>query len=406
MRKSTGGFALVLTLALLALLVLAVVALSALVRVNSQVSSSGTAQLQARQNALLALAVAQSELQKAAGQDARVTGMAGITGIAANLNNTTRHWCGVWRIDGTFIGWLTSGAQSASAALVSSAVSIELVSTSAVGASAANSEHVIAGKLVVPDASGTVTGNYAWVVLDEGVKTAAYAPSPIGTAPVIFSNSTNAQSRLRDAVASYSSGLPTITTFEQLALLPTPASALTPSTIQDNWHHVSLTPRWVVGNQLQTGYQNVNTNSAIVWRNLLQTYNISSSAPAQIAASTLSTRGTTLQNTAATFSTTGKYSNGPFTTPSGVAALLGAVFTSGSPTAAQINTVLAPQLAVRSDTFRIRGYGEALNPADSSQIDAIAYCEAIVQRTPDSAPNGLGRRFVVVAFRWLGVGDI
>jgi hypothetical protein len=406
MNRSSRGFALVLTLALVGLLVLAVFALSALVRVNAQVAGSSTAQMQARQNAQLALGLALSELQKAAGPDARVTGIAGITGIAPHAANTTRHWCGVWRSDGSFIGWLASGAQAGAPALMNGVTSIELLASGAVGAAAANSEHVIAGKLEIADATGARLGSYAWLVLDEGVKTSAYSPAPVGIAPVIFANAANAQSRLRDALATYASALPRVSSYEQLAMLPPPGAVLTPSTIQDNLHHATLTARWVVGNQLQTGYVNVNTNSAIVWRNLLQTYNTSPAAPTQLAAGTLSTRGTSLQNAVAGFSTAGKTVNGPFTQAVGVSALLASVFTSGSPTAAQIHGVLAPQLAVRSDTFRIRAYGEAVNPADATQIDAVAWCEAMVQRTPDPTPNGLGRRFEIVTFRWLGPGDL
>ena len=91
---NNAGFALVITLSLLALLVLAVFALSALVRVNSQIATVSQYQTQARQNAQLALNAALSELQRHAGDDTRITGMAGITGIAGNQNASTRYWCG------------------------------------------------------------------------------------------------------------------------------------------------------------------------------------------------------------------------------------------------------------------------------------------------------------------------
>ena len=75
--------------------------------------------------------------------------------------------------------------------------------------------------------------------------------------------------------------------------------------------------------------------------------------------------------------------------------------------------VLGPMLNARSDTFVIRGYGDA---ADSSgTIRARAWCEAIVQRTPEplkpdasglnsadaGKPGDFGRRFIVKSFRWL-----
>ncbi len=92
--------------------------------------------------------------------------------------------------------------------------------------------------------------------------------------------------------------------------------------------------------------------------------------------------------------------------------------------AAVLNT-LAPVLAVRSDTFTIRVAAEALNaalePGDPDRVAARAWCEATVQRLPefvDPADDAatwpatvaenvaLGRRFRIVAFRWLGPDDI
>lgn len=401
------GFALVITLGLLALLVLAVYALGALGRVHAQVADAGLRQVQARQNAQLALALAFDELQRKAGGDDVVTGIAGVTGVAPNAANSTRHWAGVWRDDGRFVGWLASGAQSLSPGLQPGVTSVALVGNATVGAAAANSEHVIAGKLPIDSAAGGASGRYAYVVLDEGVKTSAHAPSPVGLAPVIFATSpTSAQGRLRDALATYAPALPKVSSYEQLALLPSPAAALTASVVQDNLHHVTLTNRRVVGVQLQTGFTNVNTNSALVWRNLLQTYNTSPLAPASIASGTLSTRGTNIQNGLAAFTTAGKAANGPFTSLAAVSGFLGSVFPSGSPTGAQIFAVLSPQLTVRSDTFRIRVFGEVLDPADGAATDAVAYGEALVQRMPELAPNGLGRRFVVISFRWLGPGDV
>jgi hypothetical protein len=87
-----------------------------------------------------------------------------------------------------------------------------------------------------------------------------------------------------------------------------------------------------------------------------------------------------------------------------------------------ILTALAPVLFARSDTFVIRTYGEAVNPA-TGVTEGKAWCEATVQRIPEyfdpaddatvapadltSALNqNLGRRFKVVSFRWLTRSDI
>ncbi|MCH6255283.1 hypothetical protein MLD52_01900 [Puniceicoccaceae bacterium K14] len=82
-------------------------------------------------------------------------------------------------------------------------------------------------------------------------------------------------------------------------------------------------------------------------------------------------------------------------------------------TQTDILAAIAPYLTVRSDTFLIRAYGNALNPNDPNDIWAEAYCEAIVQRFPEKHPTetdsdpmsatsgGFGRQFKIIAFRWM-----
>ena len=87
---------------------------------------------------------------------------------------------------------------------------------------------------------------------------------------------------------------------------------------------------------------------------------------------------------------------------------------------ADVLGVLGPVLAVRSDTFLVRAYGDAVDPATGA-VTARAWCEAVVQRTPayvdpadpPAAATGLaaanatyGRRFEIVAFRWLAPEEI
>ena len=91
-------------------------------------------------------------------------------------------------------------------------------------------------------------------------------------------------------------------------------------------------------------------------------------------------------------------------------------------TQADILTALAPVLTPRSDTFLVRTYGEAINPATNAS-EGRAWCEAVVQRVPEyldaaDAPEVLpadltsevnrsgGRRFKVISFRWLTRADI
>lgn len=63
---------------------------------------------------------------------------------------------------------------------------------------------------------------------------------------------------------------------------------------------------------------------------------------------------------------------------------------------------MAPFLSARSDTFRIRSYGSGPHSTNKSEI----WCEAILQRTPESLPGDFGRRFVLTSVRWLDKDEI
>ena len=75
-----------------------------------------------------------------------------------------------------------------------------------------------------------------------------------------------------------------------------------------------------------------------------------------------------------------------------------------------VMTQIGPVLRARSDTFLIRAYGDYVNPV-SGRVEGRVWCEALVQRVPEVVaeadsldtpnPNGLGRRFQIIHFRWL-----
>lgn len=89
-------------------------------------------------------------------------------------------------------------------------------------------------------------------------------------------------------------------------------------------------------------------------------------------------------------------------------------------TQADLLQFIGPALSARSDTFRIRAYGESRDGA--GKIAAKCYCEAVVQRSPnyvdpsnDTLETGdalnetnqkFGRRFEIVSFRWLKEEEI
>ena len=113
-----NGFALIITIVLLAMLVLLMVSMAALTRVETAIATNYQTQDRARQNALLALKIALGQMQKYAGPDQRVTATADLaardatgdvyTAASGNPTNATslnglatpgpgtRYWTGVW----------------------------------------------------------------------------------------------------------------------------------------------------------------------------------------------------------------------------------------------------------------------------------------------------------------------
>jgi hypothetical protein len=87
------GFALLITITLLAFLVLLLVSLASLTRVETQVASNNQQLAQARQNALMALNIAIGQLQKYAGPDQRTTARADLENGAGIVNS---QWIGVY----------------------------------------------------------------------------------------------------------------------------------------------------------------------------------------------------------------------------------------------------------------------------------------------------------------------
>jgi hypothetical protein len=93
----------------------------------------------------------------------------------------------------------------------------------------------------------------------------------------------------------------------------------------------------------------------------------------------------------------------------------------GSLTQGHVMNALGNAVTVRSDTFTVRAYGESVNA--KGKVLARAWCEAVVQRTPDyldsadlnevktadltsSINSKFGRRLRIVSFHWLGRADV
>ncbi|MET0262515.1 MAG: hypothetical protein ABW223_06435, partial [Rariglobus sp.] len=123
--RSRRGFALLITITLLAFLVLLLVSLSSLTRVETQVADNSLKVAQARANALLALNLALGQLQTFTGPDQRVTVPASLGDGTNNSQsvpvNGSRHWVGAWgnarastgdRSEPRFLNWLVSGNEN------------------------------------------------------------------------------------------------------------------------------------------------------------------------------------------------------------------------------------------------------------------------------------------------------
>ncbi|MFZ5494152.1 MAG: hypothetical protein ACOZE5_02290 [Verrucomicrobiota bacterium] len=398
-EKPAAGFALVITVVLLALLVLVVFALSTLSRVGAAVAATGNQQVQARQHALLGLSQAVGVLQRYAAEDDVLTGIAGLTGIPSGPNQPARHWCGVWDRDGDFLHWLASGADNAPIPVLDTGDTFALVANGSLGADGSEKEHVRAPlqpvEINTRDRASVRLGAYAWWVGDEGVKLSAVLPE---------------ERHAIDTLITLAPDAPPLTSalsYEQIALVPT---TITPTALagqlRANFHALGRAHLGVTGPVPVAGLLNINTTSHPFWRGLASTYNrLKPSSAATL--SPVAFADWMRDHFSAADPGAGKAANGPYPSVDlflNSAALTGAL-TAGGGSLLDFGDVMRPWLAVRSDTFRVRACGDAVNPADPTRTVATAWCEAIVQRVKDD-PAATSGRFVITYFRWLGADDI
>jgi hypothetical protein len=390
----------VLTVVLLALLVLVTYALSVLSQVGAGVAATGNYQVQAREHALLGLSQAIGALQRYSAEDDLLTGMAGVTGIPAGPNQPARHWCAVWDRDGGLFRWLASGAvDDGLIPSLNTADALTLVASGALGADGSEKEHVRARRVPVTvntrDRSAVVLGTHAWWVGDEGVKLSAVLP---------------AERHAIDALVAVEPDAPllaSVLSYEQVALVP---GSLTPTALagqlRNNFHALGRSHLSVVGPAAVAGRLNINTTSRPFWRGVAATYNRLKLGGAPTIFP-VAFADAMVDRFAAADPGAGKRVNGPYPSVDlflNSEALTAAVAASGG-SVQEFGDAMRPWLAVRSDTFRVRAYGDAVNPSDPGRIEAGAWCEAIVQRVKDSPGNSSGR-FIITYFRWLGPDDI
>lgn len=215
--RRSRGFALLITLTLLAFVVLLLVGLASYTKIETAVAGNFQKQAQARQNALLALDVALAQLQKHAGPDTRVTATAE---SVAGVVNQKRYYTGVWdaKTAGATPVWLVSGLETATAPSVTTAIpaasQVTLVGPNTDGSAFLANGNPGANQVVAPlqaltsvgvpgqaGATAATIGRYAWWIGDQGVK----APVALGdtTASVTYApyDSDEARSRLLQQVS-------------------------------------------------------------------------------------------------------------------------------------------------------------------------------------------------------------
>jgi hypothetical protein len=223
--RNRRGFALLITITLLAFLVLLLVSLASLTRVETQVAANNQTIGKARANALMALNIALGQLQKYAGPDQRVTATAamGSAADATNGNSTpqsgasttlsglvttsngTRLWTGVWGNPDTpdriytktptpvLLNWLVSGNEGsvqASPAQGSPGITMDIDGHITTPSAAANAV-TYRPNATVPSLSGATVssalGNWALLV---GPGTASSTSTDYIVAPLVAVNST------------------------------------------------------------------------------------------------------------------------------------------------------------------------------------------------------------------------
>ncbi len=204
-QKRESGFALLITISLIAFLVLIVIALSSTTRVETRVADNSQQLNQARQNALAALNLAVGQLQNHAGADRRVTARAEITSTGSLAQP---YLTGVWRTTnttGTPDAWLVSGNETDPVAITPSnalppaagnypvddaAGQVFLLGDNSVDDPAQRvrvaKQNVTAPAGSVPGiTTSAVIGHQAYWVGDEGIKVSASLIDPLLTTDAI-----------------------------------------------------------------------------------------------------------------------------------------------------------------------------------------------------------------------------
>ena len=183
-RRRRGGFALLITITLLAFLVLLLVSLASLTRVETQVATNSQQLSQARQNALMALNIAIGQLQKYAGPDQRTTAQADINPALTRQPNS--RWTGVY---GSSVAANYAATPDAIPATLTDATKVNATT----GCAAQLLTWLVSGNETAPFNPATDVGSSGQIVTVPSASVIPYQPSQIvqNLAPITASTDTN-----------------------------------------------------------------------------------------------------------------------------------------------------------------------------------------------------------------------
>jgi hypothetical protein len=214
--KAKRGFALLIVITLLSFVVVLLLGLAVYTRVETAVAGNTQRQAQARENALLGLNVALSQLQRYAGPDQRVTATA-----EAYPNGTgTRRFTGVWSGDpatgGTPLTWLVSGNELADADGIAAPLAVTpetalspVTGVALVSTNTSRTANDVLAPLVpvtatgvpgVAPAAAVTIGRYAWWVGDQGVKAPVAVSDAVAAIDYAPFDSAELRSRIRQQI--------------------------------------------------------------------------------------------------------------------------------------------------------------------------------------------------------------
>ncbi len=206
-QRPRAGFALLVTITLLAFVVLLLVGLATYTRIETAISGNTQKQAQARQHALLALDVALGQLQKHAGPDQRVTATAESFGGVAGA----KYYTGVWDNENPTAApvWLASGLETGPVNITAAPAAAQRAELIGLKTSGVANDVVAALQPIttvgIPGQPTSATiGRYAWWVGDEGVKAAVGLgdrTAAVNYPPWTESGATDLRDRIRQQIS-------------------------------------------------------------------------------------------------------------------------------------------------------------------------------------------------------------